>query len=45
LALVFFDSEADYQRGHEILDAMPAGDTPGQRTSVQRYDVAIRMTA
>ena len=44
LAIVFFDNEEDYQRGHEILDAMPAGDTPGQRTSVTRYDVAIRMT-
>jgi hypothetical protein len=43
LAIVFFDSEEDYQRGHEILDAMPAGDTPGQRSSVQRYDVPIRM--
>ena len=44
LAIVFFDNEEDYQRGHEILDAMPTGDTPGQRTSVTRYDVAIRMT-
>ena len=44
LALVFFDSEDAYRRGDEILDAMPAGDTPGRRTSVQRYDVAIRMT-
>jgi hypothetical protein len=23
---------------------MPAGDTPGQRTSVTKYDVAVRMT-
>jgi hypothetical protein len=23
---------------------MPAGDTPGQRTSVTKYDVASRMT-
>jgi len=44
LAIVFFDSEEKYQRGHEILDSMPAGETPGQRTSVTRYDVAIRMT-
>jgi hypothetical protein len=44
LAIVFFESDDDYQRGHEILDAMPAGDTPGRRTSVTRYDVAVRMT-
>jgi hypothetical protein len=24
---------------------MPAGDTPGQRASVTKYNVAIRMTA
>jgi hypothetical protein len=44
LAIVFFDSEDAYRRGDEILNAMPSGDTPGQRTSVERYDVAIRMT-
>jgi len=43
LALVFFDSEDAYRRGNEILDAMPAGDTPGRRTAVDRYEVAIRM--
>jgi hypothetical protein len=43
LVIVFFESEEDYQRGDEILSAMPAGDTPGQRTAVARYDVAIRM--
>jgi hypothetical protein len=45
VAIVFFDNEEDYQRGHEVLDAMPTGDTPGQRTSVKKYDVAIRMTS
>jgi hypothetical protein len=44
LAIVFFESEDDYTRGHEILDAMPAGDTPGRRTAVTRYDVAVRRT-
>ncbi len=44
LALVFFETEEDYRRGDEILSAMPADDTPGQRTSVRKYDVAIRMT-
>ena len=45
LVILFFDSEEDYRRGDEALNAMPAGDTPGQRTSVARYDVATRMTA
>ena len=45
LAIVFFETEEDYQRGDEILSAMPAGDTPGRRTSVTKYNVATRMTA
>jgi hypothetical protein len=45
LAILFFESEDDYKRGHETLDAMPAGDTPGRRTSVTKYEVAHRMTA
>jgi hypothetical protein len=45
LAILFFDTEDDYGRGDEALNAMPAGDTPGRRTSVTKYDVAIRMTA
>ena len=44
LALVFFETEDDYKRGDEALSAMPAGDTPGRRTSVTKYDVAIRTT-
>jgi hypothetical protein len=44
LAVVFFDNEDDYRRGDEILNAMPAGDTPGRRTSVSKYEVAVRMT-
>jgi hypothetical protein len=44
LVIVFFDSEEDYRRGDEALNAMPAGDTPGQRTSVTKYQVAFRMT-
>ncbi|TML30067.1 MAG: hypothetical protein E6G26_01550 [Actinobacteria bacterium] len=43
LAVVIFDNEEDYKKGDEILGAMPAGDTPGQRTSVSKYDVAVRM--
>jgi hypothetical protein len=44
LAIVLFDNEDDYRKGDEILDAMPASDTPGQRSSVTKYDVALRMT-
>ena len=44
LAILFFDSEEDYARGDAALKAMPAGDTPGQRTSVTKYEVAARMT-
>jgi hypothetical protein len=45
LAIVFFDNEDDYQKGHEVLNAMPGPETPGQRTSVTKYDVAVRATA
>jgi hypothetical protein len=44
LVIVFFDSEEDYRRGDEVLSAMPADDTPGERTGVAKYDVAIRMS-
>jgi len=44
VVLVFFESEDDYRRGDEVLNAMPASDTPGQRTSVKKYDVALRQT-
>jgi hypothetical protein len=42
--ILFFETEADYQRGDEALNAMPAGDTPGKRTSVAKYQVAFRLT-
>jgi hypothetical protein len=45
VAIIFFDNEDDYAQGHAALDAMPAGDTPGQRTSVSKYRVVARMTA
>jgi hypothetical protein len=44
LVVVFFEDEDKYNRGDEILSAMPAGDTPGQRTSVSKYNVAMRQT-
>ena len=43
LAIVIFENEEDYQKGHEILDSMPASDTPGRRSEVKKYDVAVRM--
>ena len=45
VAILFFDNEGDYKQGDEILNAMPAGDTPGRRTSVAKYNVATRMTS
>jgi hypothetical protein len=45
LVILFFDSEEDYARGDEALNAMPAGDTPGRRASVGKYDVVARMSA
>jgi hypothetical protein len=44
LVVVFFETEDDYKQGDEALSAMPAGDTPGTRTSVAKYQVAFRMT-
>ncbi len=43
LVIVFFDNEDDYRTGDAALSAMPAADTPGQRTSVTKYSVAFRM--
>jgi hypothetical protein len=45
VVVLFFESEADYDRADETLSAMPADATPGQRTSVDRYEVAVRATA
>ncbi len=45
LVIVFFETEGDYRRGDETLNAMPADETPGRRSSVTKYNVAVRMTA
>ena len=45
LVIVFFDTEDDYTRGDALLSAMPTGDTPGRRVSVEKYAVPIRRTA
>lgn len=44
LAIVFFENDEDYRQGDVVLSAMPAGDTPGRRVSVTRYEVAVRRT-
>ena len=43
IVIFFFETEDDYRRADAILEAMPTGDTPGSRSSVTRYDVAMRM--
>jgi hypothetical protein len=43
VVILFFESEDDYKRGDAALNAMPSADTPGRRSSVTRYDVAMRM--
>jgi hypothetical protein len=44
VVILFFENEDDYRQGDEALNAMPTTDTPGQRTSVTKYQVAFRMT-
>jgi hypothetical protein len=44
LAIVLFENEDDYARGDAALGAMPSDETPGRRVSVEKYDVAVRMT-
>jgi hypothetical protein len=43
LVILIFETEDDYKTGDAILSAMPADDTPGKRTSVAKYNVAVRM--
>ena len=45
LSIILFDNEDDYRKADEILGSMPTPDTPGQRTSVTKYDVAVRATS
>jgi hypothetical protein len=44
LAILFFETDEDYRKGDEVLSAMSSDDTPGTRTGVTKYDVALRMT-
>jgi hypothetical protein len=42
VAILFFETEDDYRQGDAALNAMDSGDTPGQRSSVTKYDVAVK---
>jgi hypothetical protein len=44
LVILFFENEDDYNRGDQALNAMDSGETPGRRTSVAKYNVAMRMS-
>jgi hypothetical protein len=44
LVVLFFDNAEDYRSGDAVLDAMPADETPGSRSSVRKYDVALRLS-
>ncbi|HZO61817.1 MAG TPA: hypothetical protein VFB35_02445 [Gaiellaceae bacterium] len=44
LVIQFFDSEDDLRQAAAVLEAMPAEETPGRRTSVTTYDVAHRQS-
>ena len=45
LAILIFDTEEQYKLADEKLRSMPAEETPGNRTSVTKYRVAVRKTA
>jgi hypothetical protein len=45
LVVILFETEDDYRRGDAALNVMQPGETPGRRTSVTKYDVAVRVTA
>jgi hypothetical protein len=44
IAVLIVDNEDDYATAHKIMEAMPTDGTPGNRTSVTKFDVAARMT-
>lgn len=43
--ILFFADEDDYDRADATLRAMSADETPGRRTSIERFEVAVRATA
>jgi hypothetical protein len=42
LAIVVVETEDDYRRVDEILGSVPADEAAGRRTSVTKYEVAVR---
>lgn len=44
ISIIFFESDEDYATGDETLNAVPADTTPGARSSVGKYRVALRST-
>ena len=42
LVIVIVDSDEDYRRADEIMGSVPADEAAGRRTSVTRYQVAMR---
>ena len=45
LVVLFFEDEDSYARGDATLSAMPADETPGRRTAISKFEVAVRQTA
>ena len=45
VVILFFDSEQDYSDADAVLSAMSSDETPGHRTAVGKYNVAMRMKA
>jgi hypothetical protein len=43
LVVLLLENEDDYRKADEILGGMSSDDTPGQRTSVRKFDVAVHM--
>lgn len=44
ISIIFFENDADYATADATLNAVPADTTPGSRSSVGKYQVALRMT-
>jgi hypothetical protein len=46
IAITLFETEEDYRRGDETLNAMsPPGEGMGRRVAVEKYEVAVDLDA
>lgn len=46
VAITLFETEDDYRQGDATLDSMsPPGEGMGQRVSVEKYELAVRVEA